>query len=269
MISLSQYDVFCFDLDGTIYMGNERLPGALELIQYLESKQKQILYISNTSTQTKQDCHKRLNELGISCELDQILTSVSVAASYFVEECTDPVIFTIGERAIQTEFDSYGLKQTVKSEEASHVLVGLDRCFTYEKLNDAVHAVKNGAKLIVTNPDPVCPIPGGFFVDTFAIAKAIEAGAETMIDRIIGKPSIYYGEQLLKQANTTAERCLIIGDRLETDILLGHVNAMDTCLVLTGAANRQQVEETTLKPNVTLDHLHAVLETLQRNELVK
>lgn len=266
---INQYDVFCFDLDGTIYLGDEVLPGALELLSLLKAHQKRVLFISNTSTQTREECQSRLRQLGIHCRNDQIVTSAFLASMYLLEECQEATIFLIGEESIQSELERNGLSITSKPTDATHVVVGLDRAFTYQKLNDAVHAVRNGAKLVVTNPDPICPIPGDFFVDTYAIAKAIEEGAEQPIDVMIGKPSLYYGQHILSKTGVQAERCLIVGDRLETDIMLGSMNHMDTCLVLTGAATKDQAEAFPVNPHYVLKDLTAFMKSFQKLEVLE
>ena len=142
--------------------------------------------------------------------------------------------------------------------EATHVLVGSDRYFTYDKLNLAVMAVRNGAKIIVTNPDPSCPVPGGVISDTLSIARAIEVASGHSISDVIGKPSPFFGERMLGQLNIDRERCLIIGDRLETDILLGKINRFPTCLVLTGVASKEDVEEKKIYPDFIVGNLTAL-----------
>ncbi|WP_100332355.1 HAD-IIA family hydrolase [Bacillus xiapuensis] len=255
MINIRDFDAFCFDLDGTIYVGNQLLPGVKETIGLLRQHQKSILFITNAPTQTREGCQKLLTSLGVAAQLEEVLTASFLSAAYFLENCADARIFIVGERALLQEFSNYSLHVTANPLEATHVLVGLDRDFSYQKLNRAMRAVRNGAKLIVTNPDPSCPVSEGYIADTFAIAKAIEVAAGHPIDLVIGKPSSYYARKVSKQLNIANERCLIIGDRLETDILMGKANQFRTCLVLTGASSKADINKIKIKPDYVIENL--------------
>ncbi|MDQ0232158.1 HAD-IIA family hydrolase [Metabacillus malikii] len=255
MIHIDDFAAYCFDLDGTIYVGKQLLPGVKETIHQLRQQQKHVLFITNSPTQTRSECKQRLQELGILSDIEEILTAPYVAARYFLKCAPNATIYIVGERSVEAEFGHYQLRTTREPLHATHVLVGLDREFTYEKLNCAMNAVRNGAKLIVTNPDQACPVPGGFIADTLSIARAIEVAAEQTISDIIGKPSVHYGDLILEKLKIPKELCLIIGDRLETDILLGKTMQMATCLVLTGASSIKDIDQTGIRPDYVLDNL--------------
>ena len=257
-MNIHDFDAFCFDLDGTILLGNERLPGAVKIIEQIRDQNKKVLFITNSPTQTRVACTRRLNSLGIKTDEADVLTAPYVAAMYFLKYFPDAHVYIVGEEAIHEEFHQLSLTITENPLEATHVLVGLDRSFTYDKLNLAVMAVRNGAKIIVTNPDPSCPVPGGVIPDTLSIARAIEVASGHSISDVIGKPSPFFGERMLGQLNIDRERCLIIGDRLETDILLGKINRFPTCLVLTGVASKEDVEEKKIYPDFIVGNLTAL-----------
>jgi len=261
-VNIRDFDAFCFDLDGTVFLGNERLPGAKELIERLRSNHKKVLFITNSPTQTRLECRQKLLSLGIEANVEDVLTAPFVSALFFQKHFPDAHVYIVGEGAIEEEFHLFSLNITKNPLEATHVLVGLDRFFTYEKLNLAMMAVRNGAKIIVTNPDPYCPVPGGVISDTLAIARAIEVASGQPIFEVIGKPSPFYGERMLELLNIERERCLIIGDRLETDILLGKVNQFQTCLVLTGVASKEDVEEKKISPDFIVENLMVLLNHL-------
>lgn len=255
MIHIDDFGAYCFDLDGTIYVGKQLLPGVQETIHLLRKTHKKILFITNAPTHTRGDCQRLLSSLGVAAELDEIITASSLSAVYFQENYPDASVFIIGEQAITDEFSRYPLKVTGDPLHATHVLVGLDRAFTYDKLNQAMTAIRNGAKLVVTNPDPVCPVPGGYIADTLAIAKAIEVAAGQPIDQIIGKPSAYYINKVQERLNFPKNRCLIVGDRLETDILMGKEHGLPTCLVLTGASHPNDIQRTGIQPDYVINNL--------------
>ncbi|WP_338751586.1 HAD-IIA family hydrolase [Bacillus sp. FJAT-52991] len=255
MIHIDDFEAYCFDLDGTIYVGKQLLPGVKETINRLKTHHKKILFITNAPTHTREDCQQLLCSLGIATELEEVITASSLSAVYFLEHSPDAFIYIVGEQAIAQEFSHYPLNVTEDPLQATHVLVGLDRAFTYDKLNLAMSAVRNGAKLVVTNPDPACPVPGGYIADTLAIAKAIEVAAGQHIDQVIGKPSAYYINKVQEKLNIPKDKCLIIGDRLETDILMGKNNDIRTCLVLTGASSQTDIERTKIKPDYMIENL--------------
>jgi HAD superfamily hydrolase (TIGR01450 family) len=255
LLKIDNFDAFCFDLDGTIFLGNERLPGAKEVVEQIRTAGKKILFITNSPTQTREDCRVRLEKLSIEADKEEILTAPHVAASYFQERIENPSIYIVGEEALNREFEPFSLNVTTNPLHATHLLVGLDRRFTYDTLHEAMKAVRNGAQMIITNPDPVCPVPGGFIPDTYSLAKAIEVASGDTATDIIGKPSAYYAEKIEEKLNVPKNRVLIIGDRLDTDIMLGQKNDFPTCLVLTGATDRNQVEASHIQPDYIVETL--------------
>lgn len=154
MSHIDNFDAFCFDLDGTILLGNELLPGAREIIDFIRKENKKVQFITNSPTKTRMDCMYRLHTLGIASDVEEIFTTAYISALYFAKSFPESTVFIVGEEAINEEFERLSVKMTDDPLEANHVLVGLDRFFTYEKLNAAMNAVRNGAKLIITNPDP-------------------------------------------------------------------------------------------------------------------
>ncbi|MFS0560516.1 HAD-IIA family hydrolase [Terribacillus sp. 179-K 1B1 HS] len=261
-LNIHDFDAYCFDLDGTIYVGNQLLPGVKNTIDLLRKHDKSILYITNGPTRTREECQQLLCGLGLPTKLEEVITASSLATSYFMDYHPDASVYIVGEAAIAKEFSPYPLRITGDPFQATHVLVGLDRAFTYDKLNTAMTAVRNGAKLIATNPDPACPVPGGFIADTFAIAKAIEVAAGHKIDDIIGKPSAYYIQKVMEHLNVPKDRCLIIGDRLDTDIVMGKNNNISTCLVLTGSSSLLDIEQMNIEPDYVIEDLYGMVEDI-------
>lgn len=255
MNSPMNYEAYCFDLDGTIYKGNQLLPGARQMIEQLKENNKRVIYITNSPIMTREDAQFRLKRLGIETEKNEIITAPYLAASYFVENEPDAAIFIVGERAIQRELENVSMKVTRNPLEATHVLVGLDRSFTYKDLHQAMDAVRHCGNLIVTNPDPACPIPGGYMPDTMSIGKAIEVASGQKINQIIGKPGRIYGNKIKEILQLPTQDILVIGDSLETDIQLGINHQFKTCLVLTGVSTRENLQTSLIKPDYIIDSL--------------
>ncbi|WP_341538162.1 hypothetical protein [Paenibacillus xerothermodurans] len=166
MEALGSYEAYCFDLDGTIFLGDKLLPNVQATIAELRERNKKIMFLSNTSVQTREDCRRRLERLELPCGLDEIITATYVSALYFQEYAPDAVIYLLGEPALGEELRQCGLRTTVDPLAATHVLVGLDRKFSYDKLNFGMKAIRRGAKLIAVNPDPCCPVAGDVIPDT-------------------------------------------------------------------------------------------------------
>ncbi|MBD0379966.1 HAD-IIA family hydrolase [Paenibacillus sedimenti] len=256
---LTSFDAYCFDLDGTIFVGDSLLPGVLSTITELRKSHKKIMFLTNTSTQTRYDCQKRLERMGLFSDVEEIITASYLAGVFFKEHAPDASVLVIGERAMEEELQFFDVSTTVDPLEASHVLVGLDRAFNYEKLHIGMKAVRRGAKLIAANPDPCCPIPGDVIPDTGALLKALEVASQTEVELVIGKPSIFYANQALQRLGIPSGQCLMVGDRLETDILLGMNSGMKTALVLTGIATRDDIEAKSIRPDYVINTLSELI----------
>ncbi|MCG7381338.1 HAD-IIA family hydrolase [Paenibacillus sp. ACRRY] len=249
MENVYDYDAYCFDLDGTIYVSQMILPGVNSFINSLRSQGKRLLFLTNTPIHTREDCYKRLLSLGVSCQLDEILTAGYVSGMYFAEYAPDARVLVVGEEALRSELRAIGMALTEDPYQSTHVLVGMDRQFHYDKLHLAAKAVRHGAVLMATNPDSCCPVQGDIIPDTGSILSSIEAASQQKVSIVIGKPSPYYAEKALQLLNVNSSSCLMIGDRLETDILFGKQNGMKTALMLTGISSREDIQETGIIPD--------------------
>lgn len=264
LLDTALYDAYFFDLDGTVFIGDRLLPGVEKTLAALRENQKKIMFLTNTTVQTRTACQIRLQKLGLEVEKEEIMTAAYAAGLYFLEHMAKARVLIVGEAALEEEVTSFHIKQVYEWQEATHVLVGMDRAFTYEKLLQAADAVRNGAKLIVTNPDPVCPVPGGAIPDTGALARAIETAGGTDVRIITGKPSRYYADKVFQQLDVLPERCLMVGDRLETDILLGKNSGMKTALVLTGVTKIRELDSAEVEPDYILPTLETLEQVLSR-----
>jgi NagD protein len=146
--------------------------------------------------------------------------------------------------------------------EIQYVVASFDRTFDYRKLQIAFDAIRAGARLIATNADRYCPVPGGGQPDAAAIIAAIEACAETRCELVAGKPSLLMVATAQAQLGGAAQRCLMVGDRLETDIAMGVAANMDTALVLTGATTAADLQRSTIRPTYVLATIGELLETI-------
>jgi phosphoglycolate/pyridoxal phosphate phosphatase family enzyme len=262
MKSLLDLDAYLFDLDGTVYTGNKLMPGVYETLTELRRLGKQVLFITNTTLRAREAVREHLLRLGIWCRSDEIMTALCASTMYFREEMPDAKVLVIGETVMRKELERGCVQTTEKPTEATHVLVGMDRQFTYEKLRLGMVAVRHGATLIAANPDPYCPTEDGAIPDTWPLAKAIEVASQIEISEVIGKPSPYFARKVLERMGVAADRCLMVGDRLETDILFGVNSGMQTALVLTGASGRKDIDATGIRPCFVLTGLNEMIRGL-------
>lgn len=244
-----KYEGYFFDLDGTIYLGGRLLPGVPESLSFLRRSGKQVLFLSNTTTRTREECADRLRRLGLTAHEHEIITAGYASAIYLKGLSPAPVVYAIGEPALLKELILAGVDCTGNPLSATHVLVGMDTRFDYHKLHQAAKAMRNGAQLIAANPDPNCPVENDLLPDTWPLVKAIEAAGSIGISMIIGKPSAYYASKVLEWSGLPPARCLMVGDRLETDVRFGIVHGFGTALVLTGAATREDLVQSGLQPD--------------------
>ncbi|AJY77680.1 HAD-IIA family hydrolase [Paenibacillus beijingensis] len=252
---MTSFDAYCFDLDGTIFVGDTLLADVQQTISELRGRGKKILFLTNTSVQTRQDCQKRLARMKLFCSIEEILTALYVTGLYFKENVPHARLLLLGEAAMEEELRQFELQTTDDPLDATHVLVGMDRHFTYDKLKRGMTAIRGGAKLVAVNPDPVCPVPGGFIPDTWPIVKALEAAGGVRAHLVIGKPSVNMAKLALRRLGVSGGRCLMVGDRLDTDVLMGLNGGMQTALVLTGVAAKEDIVRMDITPHYVIDTL--------------
>jgi len=233
------------DLDGVIYRGRTAVPGAAETTRWLGSNGYQTYYFTNNSTRSRDSYVELLAGFGIISDADHIVTSASLTAQYFQDNGLLPATaLVVGEGGLAEELRTVGVRVVRKrgQQPVGYVVVGMDRKFTYRKLHEAQQAVLAGAKLIATNPDATYPVEEGNVIPG---GGSIVAAVATACERepvLIGKPSAKAGELIVRHAGVQAQEALLVGDRLETDILTGRRAALRTCLVLTGISTKEEAE---------------------------
>lgn len=223
-----------FDLDGTVYLGDAVIHGAVAAIERLQQAGIPVLYLSNNPTKNPLAYHTKLTSMGFMVSVEQILTSAIVMRDWLLTQPKNPTVFPIAEPALWSLLHDAGIRTSTNPADIDYVLASFDRTFDYPKLQIAFDAVRAGATLIATNPDKYCPVPGGGEPDCAALIAAIEACTDTTLAFTAGKPSALAAQTAAARVGVPIERCLMIGDRLETDISMGHAG-MQTALVLTGA----------------------------------
>lgn len=259
-------DGFIFDLDGTVYLGEKALPGAVECVRELRRNGKRILFISNKPLEPGRVYAEKLTRLGIPATEADLITSAYVLGYHLAHTEPSLRLYVIGERNLQDELRSHGLivveelleqdpKGMITPNGIDAVVVAFDRTLDYRKLNTAYQALVHGARFFATNADKICPMPGGGIPDAGATIAALEHITGRKVELVAGKPSRLVMQVASRRLGLEPERIMMVGDRLETDILMGQQAGMLTAVVLTGVTHRQDVAAMPHPPDFILENL--------------
>jgi NagD protein len=234
---------FIFDLDGTVYLSERLIPGADTLIQKLRESGRKVIFLSNKPIQPREEYAEKLTRLGIPTQPDEVINSTFVMVHYLKKNAQGAKLFVVGEVPFIEELKRAGFTITEEPSEIEYVIAAFDRTFDYKKLNIAFQAIKKfGAHFIATNPDRTCPVEGGEIPDCAGMIAAIEAVTEKKVEVIVGKPSPIMVQTVLDVMGLRPEECILIGDRMETDIKMGKESGIATGIVLTGITDEKTLE---------------------------
>ena len=258
-VNALQYSGYIFDLDGTIYLSEKLIPGAREVIEKLRVSSKKIVFLSNKPLQTRKDYAVKLTRLGIPTAADEVINSSRVMAKWLAKQAPRAVIYVIGEPSLIEEMVQEGFRISEQAEEIQYVVASFDRTFDYRKLNIAHQAIKKGARFVATNPDRACPVEGGEIPDCAAMIGAVEGSTGIKAEAIVGKPSDIMIQVAVQTMGLSPKVCLLVGDRLETDILMGKKAGMATALVLTGATKRETLKTSDIQPDYVWESIAEIL----------
>ena len=234
---------FIFDLDGTVYLSDNLIPGADRVIRLLRESGRKVVFLSNKPLQTREDYAAKLTRLGIPTPPDEVINSTFVMIHYLKKVAPEAKLFVVGEGPFIEELRRAGFTITDEPKEIAYVVVAFDRTFDYRKLNIAYQAIKLGAHFVATNPDRTCPVEGGEIPDCAGMIAAIEAVTTKKVEVVVGKPSPIMIQAALEVLGLRPEDCILIGDRLETDIKMGKESGIATGIVLTGVTDEKALKE--------------------------
>lgn len=259
-----------FDLDGTLYLGDAALPGAVETCRKLRHRGVKLAFVSNKPLESRAAYGAKLTRLGIPAVPDEVITSTRVLGMYLQREFPTLTYYVVGEENTREELRAHGLnildelldqeaKLVINPAGIDAVVVAFDRTLDYRKLNTAYQALMAGARFFATNGDKTCPLPGGAIPDAGATLAALETITGRKPELIAGKPSPLILQEAVKLLGVPSDRCLMVGDRLETDIRMGIAAGLKTALVLTGVTNHAQVIGSDFRPDFILETVAEVM----------
>jgi NagD protein len=253
------YDAYIFDLDGTVYLGDALLPNAQHAITTIRSAGKRTAFLSNNPTHTRLEYSDKLTHLGLPTPPEDIINSSVVMVNFLQRTLPNAQLFVCGESPLIDDLRAGGFSFSNNPIEIDAVIASFDRTFVYSKLQIAFDAIRAGARFFATNGDRYCPVPGGGQPDAAAIIAAIEACTNTHCEAIVGKPSRHITDAVLSLLQMPPERCIMTGDRLETDVQMGLNAGMTAALTLTGVTAIREAQVSPVKPHFILNDLSELL----------
>ena len=249
--------LYVFDMDGTIYLGENVFPFAVEYIKRLRGEGRRVLFFTNNASKSPEFYLKRLTRMGFEPRDDEIMTSGDVTIRFLKEKRMGKSVYLLGTKLLQSSFEAAGI---TLSDDADIVVSSFDTELTYEKLERACTLIRGGAEYLCTHPDFNCPTEDGFIPDSGAIAAAITASTGVK-PRFFGKPYADTAEMIFLYTGVQAKDACIFGDRLYTDIALGKNSGMTAVLVLSGETKKSELASLTKEqyPDIVLDSIEDLL----------
>ena len=248
-----------FDLDGTVYLGEALIPGAADTIAVLRAAGRRVAFLSNKPLYTREDYADKLTRLGVPTRPDEVVSSSIVLARHLRRLDAGAPVFVIGEPPLIGELRAHGFELRADAD-VRWVVIAFDRTFDYAKLNTALQAVRrHDARLIATNPDRTCPTAEGEIPDCAGMMAAVEAVTGKTVEVVVGKPSPIILEVALQTLGVEARDCVMVGDRIETDIVMGKRLGLATVLVLSGITRADDPRIAELRPDLVVDSIRALV----------
>jgi HAD superfamily hydrolase (TIGR01450 family) len=253
------YRGYVFDLDGTVYLGDALLPGAGDALAALK-RQARVIYMTNKPLELPADYAAKLTRLGVETAPDDVVSSTDALLLYLAEHAPGARVFCVAEPVVRDLLIDHGYRHTETAGEIDVVVVSFDRTFDYRKLQIAFDAVRAGARIVATNIDPYCPVPGGGGLpDAAAMLAAVEACTGARAEAVVGKPSAHMAATALARLGVPPGDAMLVGDRLLTDMRMARDAGMASALVLTGATTLEQVRAAAEQPDYVIDGLGRLL----------
>jgi 4-nitrophenyl phosphatase len=243
------------DVDGTVVRGDDPIPGAPAGYQRLREAGIEPLFVSNNPTKAPPAYVDRLGAAGYDADADRVITAGTVTTRYLSTHHGDDDLLCLGEPGLFEQFADAGLSTTDDVEAADALVASIDRDFDYDDLCTALWALDRGIPFVGTDPDIVIPASERDVPGSGAVIRAVAAVAEREPDVVLGKPSEPAVEMIRERLPCPPEECLVVGDRLNTDVALGARAGMTTVLVLSGVTDEATLAASDVTPDHVLDDL--------------
>jgi NagD protein len=248
------------DMDGVIYHGSRLIPGALDFVRRLEAAGHKFLFLTNNSQWTPRDLRHKLEQMGISADESAFHTSALATADFLSRQKTGGTAYVIGGAGLTHALYSVGF--TLTEHNPDYVVVGETRSYDYEKIERAVRLILKGARFVATNPDLTGPTEQGITPACGALVAPIEL-ATGKKPYFVGKPNPLMMRTALRALQTHSAEAFMVGDRMDTDIIVGTEAGMKTILVLSGVTTREMIDLYPYRPTYVFENVgHIPVDTL-------
>ncbi len=238
------------DMDGVLVHEDEVIPGAADFVKRLQERRLPFLLLTNNSIYTPRDLKARLHRSGIDVPEDAIWTSAMATAQFLDGQRPGGTAYVIGEAGLTTAMHEIGYVLSERSPD--YVVLGETRTYSFEAITTAIRLIEDGARFIATNPDPTGPSVHGPLPATGSVAALITRA--TRVDPyFVGKPNPLMMRSALNRIDAHSETTVMVGDRMETDVVAGLEAGLRTILVLTGSTRAQDVERFPYRPTRVAD----------------
>lgn len=249
-INFNEKKGFISDMDGVIYHGNQILPGVKKFIQWLNEEDKKYLFLTNNSGMTPKELQNKLARMGLDVPADHFYTSALATAQFLKEQDPGCSVYVLGEAGLVNALYEAGF--TMDEVEPDYVVLGESKSYSLDTLTKAVNLVMNGAKLIGTNPDASGPIEEGIAPACGALTAPIEIATGKKA-YFCGKPNPLMMRTGLRLLDCHSADAVMIGDRMDTDVVSGLESGMSTVLVLSGVTTKEEASRYAYQPSMILN----------------
>ncbi|QSH42540.1 HAD-IIA family hydrolase [Lentisphaerota bacterium ZTH] len=256
---LKKKTAFISDMDGVIYHGNRLLPGAAEFIEWLNRNNKNFLFLTNSSERTRRELHEKLLRLGVDVPKEHFYTSALATAEFLAKQRPGCSAYVIGEAGLTNALYERGI--SMNDTNPDYVIVGDTRTYNFEQIEKAVFMIQKGSRLIGTNPDMTGPTEKGIVPATGSLIAPIEL-ATGVKAYFVGKPNSLMMRRAVKTLGSPSRDTVIIGDRMDTDIIAGIEAEVDTVLLLSGVTQREELDSYAYRPRYVFKGLDEMMQLI-------
>ena len=253
---LTQVQAFLLDMDGTFFLGDRLIDGALEFIDVLRQQGKGFLFLTNNSSKDRAQYAEKITRLGLPIGPSQVLTSGEATARILANDHPGAKVYVVGTPSLEAEFRAAGF--VLDDARPALVVVGFDTTLTYARLWKLCDLVRAGLPYVATHPDLNCPTPTGFMPDIGATIAYVKAATGREPDLVVGKPNRLMAEAAAQKLGLPPAALAMIGDRLYTDVALGQAAGIPAVLVLSGETQAADVAGSPFQPDYTFENLGAL-----------
>ncbi len=251
------------DMDGVLVHEGQLIPGADAFLEALRRRGHPFLILTNNSIYSARDLSARLVNLGLDVPAASLWTSAEATAAFLKSQRPGGTAFVLGEAGLTTALHEAGYVLTDRRPD--YVVLGETRTYSFESITRAIRLVEGGARFIATNPDPTGPTLEGIVPGTGSVAALIER-ATGVSPYFIGKPNPLMMREAMNSLGAHSESSVMVGDRMDTDIVAGIEAGLQTILVLTGVTSREQIERFPYRPGRVVSSVADLVEGINQGD---